>query len=335
MSGLVVVLWLGSAASRPSADAELDSWARARLVRIEDAREAPAAPADYDEALARKIEELLEQARVAADAIDEATALGRLAEVARLIDKHPELPQAAWLSAERMLLEATLYDRQRDGAEKAQALRRAAHALAGQRVAPLAEAMKPDLLPPAPGARVEIGGLQPEDRLFWDGRPARRTVTAQNQQHHARVVRQGRTVWAGWIPISDTQRRITLDAPTPEACTLDDLGSALIRDQHVLAPAGARCRSWAVARPRTGGGIEVATCAKNRCGPLLPWRKNAGGEFTGPPQPSHERKLPAWLFVAAGIGAAALTGVALWQSGVFDEPDPAPDRVIFQGPAQR
>ena len=81
-----MVLWLGSAASRLSADPELDSWARARLVRIEDARAAPTAAAEYDDALVRRIEELLEQARVAADAMDESAAMARLTDAAGFIE---------------------------------------------------------------------------------------------------------------------------------------------------------------------------------------------------------------------------------------------------------
>jgi hypothetical protein len=337
MSGVVVVLWLGTAASRPTADPELDSWARARVVRIEDARAAPAATAEYAEGLVRKIEELLEGARVKSDAMDEAGALARLTEASQLIEGHPELPQAAWLSAERMTLEATLFERRPDSAEKARALRRAARALEGKRVAPLAEAGKlaTDEGGPAEAiARVAIQGLEPDDRLFWDGRPAPHAVPAGAEPHHARVVRQGRTVWAGWTA-ANAGTRLTLGAPTPVTCSLDDLGAASIKDQRVIAPAGARCPSWAVARPQAGGGIEIASCAKSRCGPLLPWHKGNGGEFAGPPQPAPERPTPVWLFVAAGIGAAALTSVVVWQSGVFDEPNPARDRVLFNGPARR
>src|SRR5687768_7433415 len=198
MSGVVVVLWLGTAASRPSADPELDSWARARLVRIEDTYAARAGAAEYDDALTRKIEELLEEARVKSDAMDEAGALGRLTDASQLILDHPELPQAAWLSAERMTLEAALLERRPEGLEKARALRRAARVLEGKRVAPLAESAKPAPEEPGPpelGTRVAIGGLEPDDRLFWDGRPARHAVPASAETHHARVVRQGRTVW--------------------------------------------------------------------------------------------------------------------------------------------
>jgi hypothetical protein len=351
MSAVVVVLWLGTAASRPSAEPDLDSWARARLVRIEDASTAPRVAAEYDDALVRKIEELLEQARVATDAMNEQAALGRLAEVSKLIGDHPELPQAAWLSAERMMLEAALYDRRPDtqvserrpsaglpdNTEKARALRRAARALEGQRVAPLAETAQhaaPETGADAPAARVRIGGLEPGDRLFWDGRLVGRTVVASTESHHARVVRQGRSVWAAWIS-SGSGAKLELGAPVPDACSLDDLGSARIEDHSVIAPAGARCRAWAVARPEPGGGIEIARCSKNRCGPLLPWHERDGGAFAGQPQPAPERHTPAWLFVAAGIGAAALSGVLVWQSGVFDEPDPAQDRVIWRGPASR
>jgi hypothetical protein len=222
-----------------------------------------------------------------------------------------------------------------DGSEKAQELRRTARALEGQRVLPLAQAAQQpasEALPTTSTTHVRVDGLEPGDRLYWDGRRVLRTVAASTEKHHARVVRQGRTVWAGW---TSTGEKLELAAPIPDACSLDDLGSTRIKNQRVVAPAGARCRSWAIARPKPGAGIEIARCTKNRCGPLLPWQKNDGGDFTGPPQTAPERRAPTWLFVAAGIGAAALTGVLVWQSGVFDEPDPAQDRVIFNGPAPR
>jgi hypothetical protein len=337
MSRVVVVLWLGSAASRIDAEPELDAWARARLVQLEDATPAGPASADYDDALVRKIEQLLEQARVATDTLDEATALARLAEAEALIARHPELPQAAWLSAERLLAEAALRDRQKDGADGARALRASARVLGEQRVAPLAEtaAAGSGALDAATAPlEVRIAGALPQDRLFWDGRAARTRLKAHSGLHHVRVVREGRAVWAGWTAVPETGGTLTLPVPAPRHCSLDDLGSTAIRDTRVLAPRAARCRAWAVARP-TGAGIQVATCRGNRCGTLLDWRRGDGGEFAGPPQSAPERSLPAWVFVAAGIGAAALTGTVLWQSGVFDEPEPAQDRVLFTGPTRR
>jgi hypothetical protein len=40
---------------------------------------------------------------------------------------------------------------------------------------------------------------------------------------------------------------------------------------------------------------------------------------------------PAWAAVLASVGGAALTGIVLWQTGVFD-PEPAPERRwVFEG----
>jgi len=335
MSRVVVILWLGSAASRLDAQPELDSWARARLVKLEDATAAATPTPAYDDALVRKIEELLEQARVATDTLDEATALSRLTEAAALIERHPELPQAAWLGAERLMAEAALRDRQPDGADRARALRKGARVLGERRVAPLAEASAsaPDAAPRAL-LRVRIGGVMPQDRFFWDGRPAGNTLEIESGLHHARVVREGRTVWAGWTAV-DGGGTLTLPVPNPLVCSLDDLGTTRISAAQVLAPRAAQCRTWAVARRTGARSIEIATCRGNRCGSLLPWRRGDGEDFSGPPQPAPNRSLPAWAFVAAGLGAAALTGTILWQAGVFDEPEPARDRVVFSGPARR
>jgi hypothetical protein len=333
-----VVLWLGTAASRLEAQPELDSWARARLVQLEDAEPAAATAAPYDDALVRKIEELLEQARVATDTLDEATALARLGEAAELIERHPELPQAAWLGAERLMAEAALRDRQKD-ADRARALRRSAQVLGERRVAPLAEAASPDAGVAAPERPalllVRVTGILPQDRFFWDGRPTPSALETASGLHHARVVRQGRTVWAGWTSVAEVGGTLRLPIPNPQDCSLDDLGSTAIRDAQVLAPKTARCGSWAVARRTGARSIEIASCRGNRCGALYAWRRGDGEDFSGPPQPVPDRSLPAWVFVAAGIGAVALAGTVLWQAGVFDDPEPARDRVLFNGPARR
>src|SRR5687768_10909269 len=105
MSKAIVLLWLGTG-SPAAFDADLDGWARARFARLE------APPADapeglaYDEAIVQAAEESIEQARIAAASLDVATATKRLAETDELVRKHPELPQAAWLMAERLRVEA-------------------------------------------------------------------------------------------------------------------------------------------------------------------------------------------------------------------------------------
>src|SRR5687767_11795154 len=118
MSRTLVLLWLGTSAAHREAEPDLDSWARARLVRLEDAAgELTADPTAYSPVTVARIEDLLEEARVAADSLDEPSALDRLNEAERLLLAHPELPQAAWLLAEKLVSEASLREKKPEEVE--------------------------------------------------------------------------------------------------------------------------------------------------------------------------------------------------------------------------
>ncbi|HTV18265.1 MAG TPA: hypothetical protein VMG12_06330, partial [Polyangiaceae bacterium] len=100
MLGVLVVLWLGTEPELAERRADVAAWASTRHWRAEPLR--PATVND-DAALVDQIEALLEEARAAAPAPGTPPALER---AEALLLEHPELPQAAWLLAERFAIEA-------------------------------------------------------------------------------------------------------------------------------------------------------------------------------------------------------------------------------------
>src|SRR5690606_12727429 len=110
-------------------------------------------------------EALLEEARAATAAPGTPSALER---AEALLLEHPELPQAAWLLAERFAIEAQLPG----GAGDAAAARRRelalrAQELEGARAQPAGAAPLPAAAPVS--ALTAPAGARPNDRVFVDG----------------------------------------------------------------------------------------------------------------------------------------------------------------------
>lgn len=329
MSGAVVLFWLGTSAAQASFEPELDSWARARWVKLaEPAEDAPAGLA-YDERLVAKLEELVDQARLAASSLDDATAKERLAEIQRALKKHPELPQAAWLLAEALQVEAGIALRTAPE-ERTRLIARAA-ALEGRRAPAFGETGEATA---EPTVTVSLSAERPGDRIFFDGERVGPKHEAVPGEHHVRVVRRERVIWAGWVDVS-AAGALRLPLPRPVPCSPDDLEGVTIRGERVRAPRGVACGRWALARPAAGGGIEIASCSGSSCGPLVVWKRHYGAVYEGPPQPAPEPGFPAWAsWALAGAGVAALGAGVLWQAGAFDDPAPGKTRFEFYGPRQ-
>lgn len=328
----LVLLWLGTQAARPALDADLDAWAAARWLRLaEPAADAPALPG-HDDELVGRIEALLEQARIASGSLDDRTARERLAEVERELRAHPELPQAAWLLAEALELGART--EVRAGTTLGRELARRARVLEGPRSETFGAPAKDAPLELTP-VSVVVRGLRRSDRLEWDGAASGGRLDTVSGEHHARVVRRERVIWAGWVTVGAGARELTLPLAPAPACSLDDLAGTRIRAGRVAAPSGVRCEHWAVAREAPGGGVEVATCHGSSCGPLLGWKRRYGAVYEGPPQPPPGPGFPVWAtYALVGAGAVALGSVALWQSGAFDDPEPGRTRWVFYGPSR-
>lgn len=339
MSHALVLLWLGTSAARAAHQPDLDSWRREHRTSLHAPAAGGRAGLRYDPALVGRVEKLLDEARIAAGSLDEKAALARLTTVDRLLHAHPELPQAAWLMAERLSIEADVYDRRANGNAHAERLRQRARALEGRRAlsyttateAHEAEHPQGGATPKAPATppatapalqRVTAEGLLPGDRLYLDARRVRGPIQLASGEHHARVVRRGRAVWAGWVRVAEGHAALRLPVPAPAACSLDDLGATRVHEAHVEAPSDVRCRHWAVALPSAhGDGIRVAICDGSDCGPLLDWHKDFGHDFTGPAQPATHRGWPTWAtYLLTGVGVAATAGIVMWQTGAFDQP---------------
>jgi hypothetical protein len=330
MFGAMVVLWLGSDAQLAERRADIDAWAHARQLHAELLR--PSAES-YDAALANEVESLLEEARTLPAAPGTPDALQR---AETLLLEHPELPQAAWLLAERYAIEAHALA----ASDEANAARRAelggrALELEGARAVaagatpwPTRAAAQPRV--PAPS------GARPHDRVFidavalqTDGAP----VLLAPGRHHARVARGALPVWSGWITLGPG-RVEPLPDPAPPCSALDladvDAGSA------APAPApGVRCGRWAVARPSLRGGVDVAECAGSHC---EVWQRagvvRSDGVAGALEAVAPERDgWPAWAtWSLVGAGALAVTGVVLWQVGAFERDAPSTE-FVFTGPS--
>ncbi|HWO08961.1 MAG TPA: hypothetical protein VNN80_05755 [Polyangiaceae bacterium] len=322
----LVVSWLGSAEALPGEQSLLETWAKARGAH---AILAPSpSPPPYDARTVEEIEAALENARAAVEA-----APAELARAERLLLAHPELPQAAWLLAERHALAAQAGAGGQDALEvELQSVR--ARALEGARAAP---AGAPPVSPPAAGgvapephaaasARLALPAARPRDAVFVDGVPAEGAALAPGR-HHVRLLRAGHLVWAGWLDAGVEPGSPPAD-PTRACSPLDLAGVEISGDRPRPAP-GVLCPSWAAARRGPLGGLDVSLCNGSSC---AAWEHLGAGA-----DPSAERaratRWPEWLtWTLVGAGAAATAGVVLWTTGAFERSEPG-TAFVFTGPS--
>lgn len=336
----IVVLWLGTSSSYLSLQADLDAWAMRRGYTVV-APQASAHPAStpYPEAVERQLEQLLDRARILADSGAERDALSELHVAARTLDRHPELPQAAWLMAECLQLEAQIHQRYPERAELVLRLFAQARLLEGERAPTFDVAAPPVPLREAGPLREAqvvstptLSGVLPNDVLYDNGEPLGENAKLGSGRHHIRVLRGGAQVWAGWIMIEPGVAGLALPVPPPTPCSEQDFGKVTVHNDRVSARPGVFCPKWAVARPSSEGGVDVALCRAAACGPLLPWKRSFGRFYEGPAQPPiHVRS--DWVPYAFGaFAAAAGVAVVMWRLGVFDgDPEPR-TRWAVQGP---
>jgi hypothetical protein len=329
----LVVLWLGAAAELSAHRADIAAWGKARGVHAV-APEAAAGPG-YDASLAEQVEALLEQARTEAPAAGVTSPLER-AEVILLT--HPELPQAAWLFAERHRLEAHAAAARGGAAEQQRAgeLAARANALEGLRAAAAGAAPLPSDVAPV-GAPLRLSGPRPLDQVYVDGLLASPDAVVAAGCHHVLLARGAATVTSVWVEATPGTETPLAD-PTRACSALDLAGLDAGTGSAPRPPPGVLCQRWAVARRSPLGGTELAPCQASRCGPWEPVRHPLGGAPVaaagGPPHAGAEPDAPwpAWLtWSLLGAGAAAATGVVLWQTGAFERPAPSTE-FVFTGP---
>jgi len=325
----LVVLWLGSAQASPAQHAQLQSWAAERGARAELAASPSERP--YDGRLVALIETALENARAAAESAPE-----ELARAERLLLAHPELPQAAWLLAERHALAAQAHAQNRAGQsselERARALEGPRAAAAGSPEPRSAGTQQtPEALPTIPLERLAVPSPRAHDAVFVDGllTPARALSVGP---HHVRITRGGQLVWAGWV-VASADSQPHADAPT-SACSGLDLADVELGAERPEPAPGVACPRWAVARPSALGGLDVSPCNGSSC---AAWQHLGAGPAPAAQQPSatlgEPRGWPGWLtWALVGAGAAATTGLVLWQAGAFERTTPGTE-FVFTGPS--
>jgi hypothetical protein len=340
MLGAVVVLWLGSPAALAAHDADIAAWSAARRLSAAPPA-AAAAEAGYDPRLAEQIEVLLEEARAAPTPASAASAFER---VESLLLAHPELPQAAWLLAERHASEAhVLASRGHDAAGAGRELLERARRLEGSRAPALGSAAWAGLsaLESAAPARsaVPVVGIRPLDILFVDGV---RAVVRELEpgRHHVQLVRGSRRVWVGWVDTASASSE--LGAPGPLelrdptlACSDLDLADVSDGPEAPRVAPGIICPRWVTARPGVEGGTDMAECAASRC---AAWQRGArairfDAPVAAPPADAEARAWPSWAtWGLLGAGTAVATSIILWQSGAFERAEPTTE-FVFTGPS--
>lgn len=329
MSKTVVLFWLGASSALAEHRPVLDSWARARWVKLTEPVPAVAERTGYDEALVAELEELLDQARLSAGALDDAAAGERLDRVEQSLRKNTALPQAAWLMAEALQIRSEIAARSDPEARTVFDARR--RTLEGLRAPSFGE---PSLaLERALATRhVRVDGARAIDRFELDGEAVSASFDAAEGEHHLRVLRGERLAWSGWVQIR-SDGPLPVAVPPPASCSREDFAGSSLRKGRARPAPATTCAEWAIARPTRGGAIEIASCRRGECGPLVEWRRHYGEDYAGPPQPKAEPGFPAWAtWALVGAGVALVgTGVA-WQAGAFDEPEPGSTRFRFYGP---
>jgi hypothetical protein len=317
MSQTAVLVWLSASAALPTFQADLTAFAHSRLLRLEPP---PASAPSYREPgyardLALQIEVLLEEARNATASLEQSRALPALDRVEHLLREHPELPQAAWLKAEQLQLTAEVENTAPEGAGAAELLRKRAAAIEGRRAAPFSDhdPAAEFELPAAHPVRLEGG--EPGDLIEWDSVRVGARISIAAGEHQARVSRNGRLVWAGWMQVTADQGAVHLPIPQTPVCSLDDIGEPKLTPKSAAPSRHTRCESYVLARAHDGGGVEIALCDRARCGAVAIFsRTNARPSSGG---------WPHWATYGLAASAAVVTtGLILWRVGVFDRPEP-------------
>jgi hypothetical protein len=331
MSQTAVLVWLSASASLPTFRADLDAYAHSRLLRLEAPRENAAAyraaASAYAPDAVAQIESSLEEARNAAASLEQSRALGALERAEQVLREHPELPQSAWLMAEILEQLAELESSAPDGADAARALRKRAAALEGPRAEPFSDRAPERQADVASGQPLSVEGLSPGDALSWDGIETAGTLITREGEHHARVARGGRLLWAGWLKLDPGEIRVHLPVPETVPCSADDIGGGQFISGRAVPAANARCESYVLARARTSG-IEAALCERERCGKVVIW-EHAHESSAAAAAP----KKTIWPYaIAVSAGALAITGIALWRAGAFERPESTTSEVwVFNG----
>src|SRR5262249_53010628 len=152
------------------------------------------------------------------------------------------------------------------GTDAARELRRRAQALDGVRAPAFSDrAPLPQPGDSEPARAVALAGLAANDAVEWNGVPVTHAPSLMGGEHHVRVLRSGRPIWAGWVRVGQADTTLVLPVPSPVPCSLDDIGGVRANGASVSAMPGTLCESWAVARVSETGELEIALCHGASC----------------------------------------------------------------------
>jgi hypothetical protein len=320
--------WIAAEPPEPARARALSVWARAHGVTLAPPTSERLPALAVDARVAEEVETLLDRARDALAARDGDSVDRALSAAESGLRAHPELPQAAWLMAEVERARSTRFRRlapnDDEAAERAWAR---AEAIDGGRRAGIGEVAAERH---AASASLALEVTPRDSTVLFDGLPARPTVATREGTHALVVLEDGAPVWAAWIETPAGRSTLRVSAPAVPACSLEDVARARIAAGAVEAD-GVRCVAWAAAMP---GGSEdsvlVASCERERCGPLLEWRAPQRWSWT-PPTEAPRRTWPTWATLGlVGAGAAIATGVVLLAAGVFQS-TPSESRFVSGG----
>jgi hypothetical protein len=348
MLDAMVVLWLGSTPQLAQHRADIAAWASPRQLSPVP----PATPQSpgYDVNVVERIEALLEEARATSAPSAGPSAFEK---VEALLWAHPELPQAAWLLAERYAIEAhALGTRAEASLELGRELERRARALEGERAEPLGLGAlpaggRPDAPPEVPAtpprprsgaapsassSAMALAGVRAFDRVFVDGVDG---AALEPGRHHVLVYRGNRRAWFAWVDAGATLELGARDPTT--ACSALDLADVADGTTAPRPAPGVLCLRWLAARPTALGGTELAECTASRCGRWQSARGPLPGDRAGAvrahPGEDSAAAWPGWAtWGLVGAGVVIATGVVLWQAGTFDRPAAATE-FVFTGPS--
>gem|GEM_PF-5013175 len=321
-------MWAGGVVPERALNALRDFGAARGLTFVAVSQGRPRGLPANDAALVDALEAELEQARTALSALEEANASARLRKVEADLLAHPHLPQASFLMAECLALQAQAA--RKDDTTRAAALDARRLALEGPRAAAFGEGFAG--LPAPANIVLEVRGLGARDELELDGvrlGPGVERITVVPGLHHARVWRADRLVLATFSQLSPEQKAYTLAVPAVAPCSAEDLEPVPRAVADGAVPAGIACEHWARVR-ESGRGIAVSMCVRARCGPFLDWQQRSSAPFT--PIAVEGRRFPAWAgFALAGASVLVASSVVLWQAGAFERGSPAAANWEFGG----
>jgi hypothetical protein len=332
MSPVLALLWLSTEPPSAPERATLEAWARANDVALVEPN-AAVPLVRYDARVAMRAEQMLELARKAISTLDP-SAQASLDELAQLLSAHPELPQAAWLEAERQLLLAELVQRTTGDAARAASLRAAARALEGSRAdtfdaEPVTASAGASQAHPLPALELRRG-----DVLYVDGRRARPDEHFSAGRHQLQLQRADVLVLATWSELGAERGSVAI-APAA-ACSRTDLAGTAGGASAPSPDAAVNCPRWVAARPAAGGGVQVARCEAARCDGWSLLGTSAGVAVIDARDAGRDSS--SWLaspwvtWGAAFTGVALVTSLVLWQTGAFDARERPPE-FVFTGPS--